>query len=269
MLRIAAFASLGGVSSKVLRDYDELGLVRPAWVDRHTGYRLYSPAQLPQLRRILALRELGVSLAEVRSLLLDGADLRSVLERRRAALEQARRDADRRLASLGISLAAEGDEPGLDIVVRDLAPELVAALDAESVGGDVGRAFYELELAIRDAGVRANRPPGALVRGPGDGPDVADTEVFVPIRRQAPRLSVRHLPPVRAVTLLHEGGYEGLPDTRARLDRWIATAGLLSSGPLRILYLQFGAEEDLRLPRHYLVERASQLVTELQLPVAA
>jgi len=53
VFRIAAFAELGGVSSKILRDYDRLGLFRPAWVDRYTSYRLYTPAQLPDLRRIL------------------------------------------------------------------------------------------------------------------------------------------------------------------------------------------------------------------------
>ena len=54
---------------------------------------------------------------------------------------------------------------------------------------------------------------------------------------------------------------------RARA-RGSTAAGLAPTGPLRILYLQFGAEPELRLPRGYLVERDADFVTELQLPVS-
>lgn len=263
MFRIAAFAQMGGVSSKVLRDYDRLGIFRPAWVDRQTGYRLYTPAQLPELRRILGLRDLGVPLAEIREHVVDGTDLHAVLERRRGALERARRDVDRRLASLGITMADSDANPTADVVVRELAGELVATLDVSATDGDEGRAFYELELAIRDAGVRAPRPPGTLLSDGG-----AEAEVFVPVRRSAPGLAVRRLPLVRAATILHHGSYATVDETRSKLDRWIVASGLRPLEPVRILYLQFGAEEDLRLPAQYLVERSSDLVTELQVPVA-
>ena len=65
MFRIGEFARLGGVSARMLRAWDELGLFRPAWVDPVTGYRSYSPAQLPELRRLPALRAVGVPPAEL------------------------------------------------------------------------------------------------------------------------------------------------------------------------------------------------------------
>jgi hypothetical protein len=55
--------------------------------------------------------------------------------------------------------------------------------------------------------------------------------------------------------------------TQAALGRWIGAAGLYPAGPTRVLYLQFGAEADLRLPAAYLVERSADLVTELQVPI--
>jgi DNA-binding transcriptional MerR regulator len=267
VFQIGAFASLGGVSAKVLRDYDELGLFRPAWVDRASGYRLYSPAQLPALRRILALRELGVGLAEIRGLLNEGADLRAVLERRRHDLERARRETERKLAQLGISLAGSDDATRPDVVVRDIYAELVATLDVATLGGDDSRAFYELERAVRDAGVRAARPPGELINEAtvSDGPAV---EVFVPIRRAAAGLAVRRLPPIRAATILHHGPYETMADTQAALDEWLAGSGLQPVPPTRVLYLQFGAEAELRLPRQYLVSAAASLLTEIQVPLA-
>ena len=64
MFRIAEFAQIAGLSPRMLRAWDGLGLFRPAWIDGSTGYRAYSPAQLPELRRILALRDLGMPLRD-------------------------------------------------------------------------------------------------------------------------------------------------------------------------------------------------------------
>ena len=74
MFNIGEFARLGGVSARTLRHYDEIGLLRPATVDPDTGYRGYSAAQLGQLTRIMALKELGLSLPQVRRL-IDGITL--------------------------------------------------------------------------------------------------------------------------------------------------------------------------------------------------
>lgn len=256
MFRIAAFADLGGVSPKVLRDYDRLGIFRPAWTDRYTGYRLYTPAQLPDLRRILALRDLGVGLGEIRAHVVDGADLRAVLERRRTDLEAARREVDRRLASLGVTATNEAD-----VVIRTLPEDLVATMDTNRTDGDEGQAFYQLEVLIRDAGVRAQRPPGTLF-------DADRTEVYVPVKRAAPGLDVRRLTAARAATLLHRGSYASFASTERTLREWIARSGLEPTGGYRIVYLQFGAEEELRLPANYVVGSDAELLTELQVPVA-
>jgi DNA-binding transcriptional MerR regulator len=262
MFQVGEFARLAGLSTKVLRDYDALGLFRPAWVDASTGYRRYSAAQLPELRRIVALRELGLGLGAIRGLVVDGHDLRSALEQRQAELEAARCEIDKRLATLGITL---GDlQPpavaAIDVVLRQIAPQLVATLNVADAGGDVGRAFYELERQVRDLGVRAPNPPGELVS--------ADrTEVFVPIRRPAAGLAADRLPAIRAATVLHRGAYAGFARTEAALDGWIANAGFAPDAPRRVLYLQFGAEVELRLPRAFLVDESSELVTELQVPI--
>ena len=71
MFRIGEFSKMGRVSIKALRHYDELGLLRPALVDRQTGYRYYTIEQLPLLNRILAYRSLGFSLEQSRALIRD------------------------------------------------------------------------------------------------------------------------------------------------------------------------------------------------------
>src|SRR6266700_7818548 len=88
--QIGEFAELGGVSAKTLRFYDEIGLLRPASVDPRTGYRHYLPQQLEELASILALKNLGVSLARLRELTARKAtvaDRRSILNELKETIE--------------------------------------------------------------------------------------------------------------------------------------------------------------------------------------
>jgi len=123
MFSIGEFARLGGVSVRTLRHYDEIGLLRPATVDPDTGYRGYSAAQLGQLNRIMALKELGLSLTQARRL-LDGVtlgELRGMLILRRAQLEHELEEHKNQL--LGVearlrSIAREDAMPADDIVTK-------------------------------------------------------------------------------------------------------------------------------------------------------
>jgi DNA-binding transcriptional MerR regulator len=71
MFSIGDFARLGRVSPRMLRHYDAIGLLRPAAVDPATGYRFYHASQLGQLNRILVLKDLGITLEQLRAI-LDG-----------------------------------------------------------------------------------------------------------------------------------------------------------------------------------------------------
>jgi len=268
MLRIGEFADVAGVSARTLRAWDALGLFRPAWVDRATGYRGYSPAQLPELRRIVALRDVGVPLVEIGRLVVGGADLRTVLDHRRAQLERERREVERRLAALDITVGATDDgDPHGDVVVRPVAAERVATYALRPADLDLNPAFYALEAHVRDRGRRAPRPPGAL----SDESGGRLTEVFVPVRGPVPatdRIAYRRLPACRAASIIHRGSYAGLADSLAALRAWVASADFVAAGPFRILYLQFGAEPELRVPRAFVVDQSADFVTELQMPLA-
>jgi PPM family protein phosphatase len=65
LLPIGAFARSARLSPKALRLYDELGLLRPAFVDPASGYRFYDPAQLERARLVAWLRRLGMPLARI------------------------------------------------------------------------------------------------------------------------------------------------------------------------------------------------------------
>lgn len=69
LLSIGQFAERTGLTLKALRLYDQRGLLLPAATDLHSGYRYYSPDQIETARYILLLREAGMPLAEIASLL--------------------------------------------------------------------------------------------------------------------------------------------------------------------------------------------------------
>lgn len=65
LLSIGRFSRLSGLSIDALRHYAEMGLLRPAMVDRETGYRRYAPAQLASARAVVRLRALDMPLGKV------------------------------------------------------------------------------------------------------------------------------------------------------------------------------------------------------------
>jgi len=71
MFRIGDFSKISQVPISQLRYYDEIGLFQPAEIDRKTGYRYYNATQLPKLNRIIALKELGLSLDQVGPMIQD------------------------------------------------------------------------------------------------------------------------------------------------------------------------------------------------------
>lgn len=79
LVSIGRFARLTGLSVGALRHYHELGLLEPARVDPGTSYRSYARSQVDDARLIGRLRELGLSLPDVRAVLGADADGRGRL----------------------------------------------------------------------------------------------------------------------------------------------------------------------------------------------
>ena len=120
--RVREFAGLAGVTVKALHHYDRLDLLKPARTE--AGYRIYSPADLPRLEQIVALRFLGIPLKQIRTLLeRDALPLRSTFRQQREVLEDKRRLLDRAIQALIEAVtkhgAASGREPG---TVRSWTP---------------------------------------------------------------------------------------------------------------------------------------------------
>ncbi|MFT4165851.1 MAG: MerR family transcriptional regulator [Microlunatus sp.] len=109
LVPVGSFAKLSGLSEHTLRHYDAIGLLAPAHVDPRTGYRRYSPDQLTGARLIADLRWLGVSLAAVRTIVLDpdSDQARALLADQTDRLVRQRDHLDRQIAKCS-TYATEG-----------------------------------------------------------------------------------------------------------------------------------------------------------------
>ena len=268
MFKIGDFSRLSQVSVKALRYYDEIGLLKPARVDRFTGYRYYSADQLPRLNRILALKDLGFSLEQIARLLdeeLTPDQLRGMLRMKRAEIEQQLEAERERLARVEARLRQieqEGKMPAYEVVLKRVDPIGVAAVrDVIPTYGDVSRLFGEIFACLGRKRVRPSGPPMAIYYDPEYRERDADVEAAVPVSEpvtDGERVTFRELPGVEVMaSVVHEGSYDTIGEAYSTLMRWIEENGYRIAGHSREVYMR-GPGEGID-PAHY--------VTEVQIPV--
>ncbi|HKJ38273.1 MAG TPA: helix-turn-helix domain-containing protein [Anaerolineales bacterium] len=128
MLKIGEFSRLSQVTIKTLHHYDELGLIKPTHIDPITNYRFYTVEQLPRIHRIMALKEMGLSLEQIGLMLekeLPTDEMRGMLHFKQAEIQQEMRETQRQLSMVEFRLRmieAEINFPELDVVMKRLEP---------------------------------------------------------------------------------------------------------------------------------------------------
>lgn len=109
MYRIGEFSQLSKTTIKTLRYYGEVGLLNPAFVDAQSGYRYYTTEQLIPLQRIVALRQAGLGVEEVRQI-MSGVDAQDTLTRRRGQMHRELQQVQRQLARIDALLKSGKEE---------------------------------------------------------------------------------------------------------------------------------------------------------------
>lgn len=71
VIKIGEFSVLTGISIHMLRNYDKIGLLKPALIDEQSGYRFYKEEQIPLANQIVVLKELGFGLKEIQEIQLE------------------------------------------------------------------------------------------------------------------------------------------------------------------------------------------------------
>lgn len=107
-MHIREFADLTGVSVRTLHYYDEIGLLKPASVDKATGYRYYDDQSLMQMQQILFYRELDFSLKDIRQILTSpNYDKRQALAQQKKLLKLKKERLERLISAVDNAMNGE------------------------------------------------------------------------------------------------------------------------------------------------------------------
>ena len=87
MYKIGDFSSMSKTTIKTLRYYEKEELLKPVYIDQNTGYRYYETSQLVEISKIISLRQMGLSIKDIKSI-LDGDNLEKILTKRKKQLEE-------------------------------------------------------------------------------------------------------------------------------------------------------------------------------------
>jgi DNA-binding transcriptional MerR regulator len=239
-VRIGEFSKASGVPIKTLRFYEEIDVFRPAGKDPLTRYRDYAPEQLSEIFSLLALRDLGLPLREIKSALA-----RSSAQGRRSLLERARKELQRSLDASCRSLhwieaelrRLEGPPP-VAVVLRRRPALRIASIRAKlGASSDVAELERHLLALVPESSRGGTR--GTLWHHCTDGIDAVEAEHFVELARPVashPGLSVRRLPAVVAACAYSPDDEDASRSTFAEVHRFLAVRNHQLAATKREIY---------------------------------
>lgn len=269
MIKIGDFARLGQVSVVTLRHYDDIGLLKPSNIDRASGYRYYSVAQLPRLNRILALKDLGFSLEQIGHVLNDRLSLdqlKGMLMLKHAETEQLVIEEQARLARIAARLRQIELEESMspyDVVLKSVPAMTVVSRRVtiptnDQVPDYLNPAFMEVAAFIKDAKCTITGPHFAIWHQAAEVITDEVAEAAVPVNCASTgteRIQVYELPETQVASAVHHGNFEDFTQLHTAILQWIELNGYQVTGAYRELYIRHNPDD------------YSESTTEVQYPV--
>ncbi len=275
MFKIGDFSKVCRIPVSTLRYYADVGLLPPAQIDPFTGYRYYSFDQLPRLYRILALKDLNLTLEQIRQALDENLgldEMRGMLRMRQAEIEQHIAEEQARLARVAARIKQIEQENNAmaqyDVILKAVEPLHVMALRSviptpEGVAHILMAAFPMLV----SRGIQPNGAPFMMYHDTEfKGQDI-DVEVAFPVSEAISEpitledgraFRIYDLPGATVASVVYEGSYDALETPYTAIGHWIETNGYHISGAPREIYLRAPEEGVLPLTEiQYPVEKAA------------
>jgi DNA-binding transcriptional MerR regulator len=276
LLTVGELSRLTHLPIKTLHHYHEVGVLVPARVDPATGYRRYTPDQVPTAHLARRLRDVRMPLAEMRALLAtsDPAERDAGIAAHLERLQRELADTATAVASLRALLTAGPATP--PVSYRDVpaqpAVAVAGTLGRDGIGEWCAAAYPRLYAAVARLGA-APAGPGAALYDAGWFEDGAGrVTAFVPVDLGGVRSPTAHgpavpddrvgvvtLPARRLAVALHTGSFEDLDLTYGLLGRHVLERGIGDDGPIRETYLVSPGD----------VDDLAALRTEIGWPVTA
>jgi DNA-binding transcriptional MerR regulator len=251
LLTIGDFSRMTHLSIKALRHYHDVGVLEPATVDPYSGYRSYETSQVAAAQVIRRLRDLGMPLDGIKSVLsapdveTRNAEIAAHLTRMESQLTQVQAS----VASLRALLSGPAAVPSVQ--VRAI-PAVTALAIAEVVTVDdflpwITAVLADLSDALAAGGLKRAGCFGALYPGDFFELERAEVVVFLPIETAGAcpaccghnlgRAALAEIPAIDAAVAVHAGSVEDLDRTYAALGQAVAERVIGVDGPIREYYL--------------------------------
>jgi DNA-binding transcriptional MerR regulator len=244
-LSIGDFSRATHMTVKTLRHYHEIGLLAPAEVDRHTGYRRYATDQIPTAQVIRRFRALGMPLEEIHGV-LSAPDLHTRNERITAHLGRLQDDLGRTQAAIAslrdLLTPPRADEDRIEL---RSAPAVTAAaitgvVSAEDSAAWLQGALGELHATLTAQGAGAGGPAGGIFADELFTRHRGQATIYVPCDgpvRPMGRVAALRVPAAELAVIEHRGPPDEVDRAYGTLASYVARHELAVDGPIREYYL--------------------------------
>jgi DNA-binding transcriptional MerR regulator/effector-binding domain-containing protein len=245
VLTVGDFSRVSHLSVKTLRHYHQVGLLEPAAVNPDTGYRYYSPHQIPTAQVIRRLRDLEMPIADVKAVLTApdasarNALIAAHLNRLEADLAQTRTAVEslRKLLQPPDSPAAIEHRS----VPATAAAAIAAVVDRADLLAWWQGALGEVRATVGAQGQHATGPSGGVFASELLQQDRGRATVFIPTQgrvRPIGRVTSLVIPAAELAIIVHHGSLADADLSYAKLGSYATTHEISIDGPLREYYLR-------------------------------
>lgn len=226
MYRIGEFSTLSKTTIKTLRYYEKVGLLNPAYVDETSSYRFYETKDLFLLAKIVSLRQIGVSIENIKRALLNGEFVNVLVERKKVIEEELLNSHDQ-LSKINCLL--EGKDMKYEAIVKEL-PECIVYFKKGII-----KDYSEITDFILSSGEECHRTnPNIKCLQPDycfvnylDG-EFKEKDITIRYAQAVTEMGIPNetiqfevLKPVKAVCIYHKGSYENLSQAYSFIMNWI------------------------------------------------
>ncbi|MFV0457416.1 MAG: MerR family transcriptional regulator [Actinomycetales bacterium] len=264
LLTIGQFSSLSRLSVRMLRHYDDNGVLNPARVDAGTGYRWYAPTQLQDATTIRQLRDVGFSVSAIAALLpaRTSPEYTRALVLQRQVLTEEASAAQQRLNHITrlIDQSRGENMPTVTVGEQTLPTQTVVALRGTiPTYTDEGLLWDKFMALLAQQGVPVSSPPGVTEHDEGYVERDVDCSVWMPVAADTPvqaPLTIEQQPEQRVAVARLVGPYRHIHEACEALAAHIQDQGFEVTGAMFNRYLN-----DVRTTPE------DELVTEVCLPV--
>lgn len=227
MYKIGMFAKMNKVTVKTLRYYDEIGLLKPSYIDEDSGYRYYKSDKLPVLHEILYLRQIGFSIDEIKKA-REGMEIEYLLRRKKAKLLQDIAESTKKLSQIEYYLLNGNNDKDYKIILKEIPETIIAYM--RSI---IPNYSCLTELAAKMNGEmeklgceRMNPEYCFNVYYDGEyseeNIDVEVCEAITELKCDTDKIKFKVMPKVEsAACILHKGSYLDLPKAYETGIKWI------------------------------------------------